>query len=829
MINIELNKISKGEKKMKKTFVFFLSLVFMLTMSTIAFAQNAPIDFETGGYGADWTWTVFENDTNPPVEIIANPDASDPNTSATVAKFTALETGQPWAGCETLHGSDIGTFNLDETNCTIKIMVYKPVISDVGIKLVKPDGWSMGEIKVANTVVNEWEELTFSFSSQLSDGYDQIVIFPDFDLAGRTQDNICYFDNITFSEQIIPQGPSEAAPTPTDPADSTISLFSNAYTDVTVDTWSADWDDANVEDVQIEGNDTKLYTNLVFAGIEFTSQTIDATDMNYFHMDIWTPDSTVAPAVFKIKLVDFGADGAWGGGDDVEHELTFDENSIPPLESETWVSFHIPMTDFTNLTTTGHLAQLIISADPNTVYMDNVYFTACGSTPTEPTVAAPTPVEPQDSVISLFSNAYTDVPVDTWSAGWDQADLEDIQINGNDTKLYTNLVFAGIEFTAQTIDATDMNYFHMDVWTPDPTAAPAVFKIKLVDFGADGVWGGGDDVEHELVLDETTMDTGSWVNLVIPMSDFTNLTTTGHLAQLIISADPNTVYVDNVYFSTCTGAPTEPHVAAPTPTEPPDSVISLFSNAYTDVTVDTWSAGWDDADVEDIQIEGNDTKLYTNLVFAGIEFTSQTIDATEMNYFHMDIWTPDPTASPAVCKIKLVDFGADGVWGGGDDVESELTFDESTLSTGTWVSLNIPMSDFIDTGLTTTGHLAQLIISGDLSTVYIDNVYFSSISTSVDETNEYSGFNLKNNYPNPFKPQTTISFSLIRPSNVSIKIYNLKGQLVKTLADGEFTSANHSIVWNGTDNSGRKVSEGVYFYKMQAPRFSSTKKMILMK
>src|SRR6056297_3892222 len=150
MINKELKKISKGEKKMKKTFVFLLSLVFMMTMSTIAFAQNAPIDFEAGGYGADWTWTVFENDTNPPVEIITNPDVSDPNTSATVAKFTALETGQPWAGCETLHGSDIGTFNLDETNCTIKIMVHKPVISDVGIKLVKPDGWSMGEIKVAN-------------------------------------------------------------------------------------------------------------------------------------------------------------------------------------------------------------------------------------------------------------------------------------------------------------------------------------------------------------------------------------------------------------------------------------------------------------------------------------------------------------------------------------------------------------------------------------------------------------------------------------------------------------------------------------------------------
>ena len=356
---------------MKRTVMFFVVLIFIVMMSAGAFAQNAPIDFEAGGYGADWTWTVFENDTNPPVEIIANPDVSAPNESATVAKFTALVTGQPWAGCETLHGSDIGTFNLDETNCTIKIMVHKPVISDVGIKLVKPDSWSLGEIKVANTVVNEWEELTFDFTAQVSDGYDQIVIFPDFDLAGRTQDNICYFDNISFHPQGTVQGPTEPAPTPTIPEENVISLFCNAYTDAPVDTWSAEWDQADVSDVQIDGDDVKLYTNLVYAGIEFVSQTIDATGMTHYHMDLWTPDNTSAPSVFKVKLVDFGADGAYGGGDDAEDELIFDENT---MDSEVWVSLDIQLSDFVGLTTTGHLAQLIISGDPNTVYVDNIYF-----------------------------------------------------------------------------------------------------------------------------------------------------------------------------------------------------------------------------------------------------------------------------------------------------------------------------------------------------------------------------------------------------------------------------------------------------------------------
>tara|TARA_Y100000310_G_scaffold15193_1_gene15191 strand:+ start:60 stop:929 length:870 start_codon:yes stop_codon:yes gene_type:complete len=178
-------------------------LLVIMTVSGFLFAQNSPIDFETDGYGANWTWTVFENGSNPSLEIVTNPNTGGINSSATVAKFTALQTGQPWAGCESQHGSDIGTFSLDTTNSTVKIMVYKTVISDVGLKFVIPTSGSLGEIKVANTVSNEWEELTFDFSSHIglpeAIGIDQIVVFPDFNLGGRTQDNIIYFDNISFS------------------------------------------------------------------------------------------------------------------------------------------------------------------------------------------------------------------------------------------------------------------------------------------------------------------------------------------------------------------------------------------------------------------------------------------------------------------------------------------------------------------------------------------------------------------------------------------------------------------------------------------------------
>ena len=91
--------------------------------------------------------------------------------------------------------------------------------------------------------------------------------------------------------------------------------------------------------------------------------------MTHIHMDFWTPDPTADPAVFKVKLVDIGADGAFGGGDDVEHELILNAASTPPLATGTWVSFDIPLSDFTGLTTKGAIAQLIISGNPNTVFL----------------------------------------------------------------------------------------------------------------------------------------------------------------------------------------------------------------------------------------------------------------------------------------------------------------------------------------------------------------------------------------------------------------------------------------------------------------------------
>jgi subtilisin family serine protease len=88
---------------------------------------------------------------------------------------------------------------------------------------------------------------------------------------------------------------------------------------------------------------------------------------------------------------------------------------------------------------------------------------------------------------------------------------------------------------------------------------------------------------------------------------------------------------------------------------------------------------------------------------------------------------------------------------------------------------------------------------------------------------------LNANYPNPFNPTTTISYSLANAGNVQISIFNQKGQLVRTLQEGQMPAGDHQVVWNGRDDNGASVASGIYYYRMQSGKYSSTRKMVMMK
>jgi len=84
-------------------------------------------------------------------------------------------------------------------------------------------------------------------------------------------------------------------------------------------------------------------------------------------------------------------------------------------------------------------------------------------------------------------------------------------------------------------------------------------------------------------------------------------------------------------------------------------------------------------------------------------------------------------------------------------------------------------------------------------------------------------------YPNPFNPSTTIKFSLRESGKTQLKVYNLRGQLVKTLSSAVLPAGMHQIQWNGKDDTERSVASGIYFYRLETKELVQTKKMILAK
>ena len=111
-----------------------------------------------------------------------------------------------------------------------------------------------------------------------------------------------------------------------------------------------------------------------------------------------------------------------------------------------------------------------------------------------------------------------------------------------------------------------------------------------------------------------------------------------------------------------------------------------------------------------------------------------------------------------------------------------------------------------------------------------DYIHVTS-NVGIDDDEELikpSGIKL-NNYPNPFNPDTKIEFSVPKKGDVSLKIYNIKGQLVRTLVDEKLDAGKHSVIWWGKSDKGKDVGTGIYFYKIKAGDNTEIKRMLLLK
>lgn len=321
-----------------------------------------------------------------------------------------------------------------------------------------------------------------------------------------------------------------------------------------------------------------------------------------------------------------------------------------------------------------------------------------------PAKPAPSPTLDKSTVISLYSNAYTNVPIDTWNTRWQYSTTESafIKVDEDDVIRYYNLNFVGVEFSSSPINATAMTHFHIDVWTPDPTPNPKNIKVMLVDFGPNSVYGGGDDVSHEITINAPVLQSNKWISLDIPLSSFTGLTSRAHLAQLVLSGTVSNLFVDNVYLYRSQTTPSTP---APTPTYPPGDVISIFSDAYQNIGSTDFTPNWGQSTVvSQPLINGNATLLYSGLNYQGIQLGSSQ-NVSSFRFLHIDYYSANATA----LQVFLISPGP-----------VETAYSLSVPTGSGWQSIDIPLNAFSAVALT---NVIQLKFVGN-GNVYLDNILF---------------------------------------------------------------------------------------------------------
>ena len=263
-----------------------------------------------------------------------------------------------------------------------------------------------------------------------------------------------------------------------------------------------------------------------------------------------------------------------------------------------------------------------------------------------------------------------------------------------------------------------------------------------------------------------------------------------------------------------------PLVAAPTPTAPADSVISIYSDAYSNLAETNFNPNWGQSTVVtvDTMVAESNVLLYEYLNYQGTNLGGAdgvAQDLTVAEYIHIDFWTPNATT---------LNFFLISATTGEQAYSLPVTTEE-------WVSVDIPLTHFTDLGLGISDIFQFKVDGGDGNTiVYFDNVYFGGVApVSIAGLNLPESFAIHQNYPNPFNPSTTIRFDMPHTSNVKIVLFDVQGREVAELVNEEFTAGQYQTVWNGLNAQGTAMPAGIYFARMITSSYASTVKMLLVK
>ena len=219
----------------------------------------------------------------------------------------------------------------------------------------------------------------------------------------------------------------------------------------------------------------------------------------------------------------------------------------------------------------------------------------------------------------------------------------------------------------------------------------------------------------------------------------------------------------------------------------------------------------------DLGVEPGDYEYYITAVYDGVE--SDPSNSASINFI-----LPVPQNLVAVFVEQEVQISWDAVSNSRDLVEYIVYRNGNEVANGitgtTYNDSELPVGTYTYSVSALYDGNWESELSND-AVVNVTGINEGSIIPIISE--------LIGNYPNPFNPTTMIKFGLHQEQKVMLVIYNIKGEIVRTLVDKEFEAGYHEIFWNGKSNTNETVASGVYFYMLNTGNFSQTKKMIIIK
>ena len=479
-------------------------------------------------------------------------------------------------------------------------------------------------------------------------------------------------------------------------------------------------------------------------------------NQNYVSSAMHTPSSyggtfntggrtlSTASTAFHVYELDWNAQRMIFSVDGIVHYTynppTKDANTWP-FDAEQYFLLNVAIEE-----SGANITQTAMEIDYIRVYQTEGSDGGGGGNPgtTSPTDAPSAPTASAADVISLFSEAYTDVPDTNWTPNWGQSTVSSLEtIAGNEVRKYTNLNYIGVELdAAQYQDVSGFEKIHFDYWTADASD----LSLSLISPGP---------LENPVSVG--AISTGAWQSVDIPLSSYS----TPDLSEIfqLKFGGTGTVYIDNVYFyKTGTGSGGGNgggsgggsggggNPGAPTPTKAPADVISVYSDAFTENIATNLNPDWGQAtNATEIQIDGNNTLEYANLNYQGLDYS--TTDVSAMEYLHLDYKTDDATA----LDFYLISENP--------TLENPYSID---IVTGSWQSIDIPLSVYT----ANLDRVFQFKTVGD-GTVYLDNLYFWKAPTNQNTDASLSDLTVNGSTVTGFS-STTTSYTVELPEGSAV-------------------------------------------------------------